>query len=1297
MQLFSRNKALVALSLSALTVLGACGDDVTVTQTTPAETLTLSPANLSLNVGETGNLAAQITGGTNSTLATCTASSAVITVAVNGGACRVTAVAPGNATVTAATSTGKTASAAVTVNSPAPAIVGLSVTPAAANLTVGGTATITANPTTQASGATITRSFVTSNAAVATVNATTGVVTAVAPGSATITVTLTGSGTGLTTATVTGQVAITVTALPAGITALTVNPASVSVLPAGTATLVPSATTASGVTAAFTYVSANPGVATVSATGVVTGVAPGATSITVTANSAATASFSASTLTATVPVTVIQRAQIAVANVTTGQTNNPVDISNVNGQIQVALNLDVGGQIVTATNVCIFDASNTAAIAAGCSAAQAAARQTYGAGGASTGTINAFINTADFTTSADSGTATALYTNGQKVFVASYEAAGAGSTATPSQVVYNFNNTDGFAAFHRAPSRSAVRLSDNLTYFGGPGSAGQGYAIVAPVMYTPGRTIARATVVLNGAACGNPSYTFVTGTDARPWKLTYGGQGTTASGSTFVCSGATNSANGAGGQVADLDVFPIVSASIDNSQNPGPTASTVLPAAYNPVIPTGPTTLFRTSTTAVTGTTTPVNVPGRIRADYQGPSVSVVYPALQDNGTRWSSVAANYSFRNTYSYGDNNGIGFASSSATTQRGTASFTFSGCGNTTVAFDGTTGSNAIPECGTNFQSNVYIVNATMADALGNSTTSTDALSSGFGVFGIDNTAPQLRYTASSDSLTVYTAAPAVGVTADTMFSSEALDDRSGLNVSNAAAHLLARSNQASATGTCLVGSTPTAGIGASFNTAPACVPATVGFTGTVLPDGFRPINGVLFSGLAGAQGYYTYRVQVTDRAGNVSQREFRQALINTTAPAITGLGLPATVTAATQVAFTPNFTETVEAWYTNFRISYAGLRDTTAAGTTEASLLFPATAVESASVAVVTGNFGRWNNVTYPNGNVTVGTPFTSGTTFYTNLEFTNANGTLSNAPTTVRPDSINARVANVGGLLSSIYGVALLSGNVNDDATRWNVKNGNLISFILGTDAAAWNAPANGIKALVTASSNQINSPFGRVDFYEWIGGPTGNWRFLGSVNGQTTPSTSAAGAGPVYISDNGATRTWTYRLTATACDSVSLTGTSCNAAVTTAAGRRIIAVATDVAGSGRALSTPTASASSTILSTAPSSWTAGPTFGYVNATVTQGTTAAAQTVTTQPTLAAAGAFGAPATPVYTCQTSNSAVANCSINSATGALTVSVPAGVTVGSTATITVFVTSAPTNGFAGAAAVTSITITTN
>src|SRR6476661_3080552 len=109
MQLFSRKKALLAASLSALSVLGACGDDVTVTEPVSVVTVAISPPSPTLNIGESANFSVQISGGNSSTPATltsCTSSNtAVATATVQSGACRVTAVSAGNATVTATSGT----------------------------------------------------------------------------------------------------------------------------------------------------------------------------------------------------------------------------------------------------------------------------------------------------------------------------------------------------------------------------------------------------------------------------------------------------------------------------------------------------------------------------------------------------------------------------------------------------------------------------------------------------------------------------------------------------------------------------------------------------------------------------------------------------------------------------------------------------------------------------------------------------------------------------------------------------------------------------------------------------------------------------------------------------------------------------------------------------------------------------------------------------------------------------------------------------------------------------------------
>jgi hypothetical protein len=232
MRFFSRRNASLVLSLAAVGVLAACGDDVTVPVAPAAPvTVSITPQAISLTPGSTAQLSVQITGGDPTpTLASCASgSAAVATAAVSGAGCRVTAVAAGSTTITATTSAGQAASAAVNVSA-APAAIGtLSVSPAQASLGIGGTVQLTPVFDKGADAVTTTVSYTSSANSIATVS-TSGLVTGVAQGSATVTVNVTGSGAGFSTVTRSAAVAITV-APPAQviINSLTDNGATIDI------------------------------------------------------------------------------------------------------------------------------------------------------------------------------------------------------------------------------------------------------------------------------------------------------------------------------------------------------------------------------------------------------------------------------------------------------------------------------------------------------------------------------------------------------------------------------------------------------------------------------------------------------------------------------------------------------------------------------------------------------------------------------------------------------------------------------------------------------------------------------------------------------------------------------------------------------------------------------------------------------------------------------------------------------------------------------------------------------------
>jgi uncharacterized protein YjdB len=240
----------------------------------PVASVTVSPSSASMTVGSATQLTASSTDASGAPLSGrvvtwTTSNAAVATVDANG---LVAAVAAGSATITA-TSEGKNGTAAITVT-PVP-VATVTVSPASATIMIGGTQPLSA-VTKDAAGNTLTGRVVTwssSNTAVATVNSS-GLVTAVAVGSATITATSEGKR---------GTAAITVTLVP--VASVTVSPASASIGVGGTQQLSAVTKDSAGGTLtgrAVTWSSSNTAVATVNASGLVTGVSAGSATITAT-------------------------------------------------------------------------------------------------------------------------------------------------------------------------------------------------------------------------------------------------------------------------------------------------------------------------------------------------------------------------------------------------------------------------------------------------------------------------------------------------------------------------------------------------------------------------------------------------------------------------------------------------------------------------------------------------------------------------------------------------------------------------------------------------------------------------------------------------------------------------------------------------------------------------------------------------------------------------------------------------------------------------------------------------------
>lgn len=261
-------------TIVAIDSLSGFAANTSVTVVIPVATLVVSPPATTLAIGGSQQLIASafdVSGAplTGRSVIWSSSNSAVASVSSLG---LVTAVAPGTATITASVE-GRTATASVTVSPPPVATVRLA--PPNANIVVGAVQQFTASAF-DAAGELLTGrpvTWSTTNAAVATVSSG-GLVTGVSQGSATVVATVEGR---------TATAAIVVSAPP--VNTVTVSPATATIVTAATQQLTVTMRDGAGTLLPgreVAWTSSDPTVATVSAAGLVTGVAVGTATVTAT-------------------------------------------------------------------------------------------------------------------------------------------------------------------------------------------------------------------------------------------------------------------------------------------------------------------------------------------------------------------------------------------------------------------------------------------------------------------------------------------------------------------------------------------------------------------------------------------------------------------------------------------------------------------------------------------------------------------------------------------------------------------------------------------------------------------------------------------------------------------------------------------------------------------------------------------------------------------------------------------------------------------------------------------------------
>ncbi len=267
-----RTPTSLALSL-ALAACGGGDSSGPAPDTTPRVTaVAVTPATATLVVGDQSQFTATVSAanGASTAVTWATSNASIANVSATG---QVQAVAVGSATITATSNfdATKSGTASVTVN-PRPAVISVSIAPGTPTLVLGQSLPLTATVAV-VGGASTAVTWATANASIVSVS-NSGIVTGVAIGSANVTATSVADPTKAATVTV------VVSPPPPAVVSVLVTPANPTVVVGDVLQLNANVTVVSGAPTTVTWSTSNTAVATVSATGQISGVAPGAATIT---------------------------------------------------------------------------------------------------------------------------------------------------------------------------------------------------------------------------------------------------------------------------------------------------------------------------------------------------------------------------------------------------------------------------------------------------------------------------------------------------------------------------------------------------------------------------------------------------------------------------------------------------------------------------------------------------------------------------------------------------------------------------------------------------------------------------------------------------------------------------------------------------------------------------------------------------------------------------------------------------------------------------------------------------------
>jgi hypothetical protein len=909
---------------------------------------------------------------------------------------------------------------------------------------------------------------------------------------------------------------------------VTVTPASVPSLAVGSSVTLSAAVEAdAGVTdRTVTWSSSDATVASVDATGKVTGVKAGTVTISAAAKADPTVKGAA--------LVTVGGAGSAVPVVTISSINNticglggcnsvPANLANAANQLDVILNVEANGQAlksVSATLKCGNDSvTQTQTISNGDVAALDASE--------AAAPVTLSFNTAAFTINTAGAAIVALH-NGQCTLSTTATTTSGAQSATNSTTL-TLANLDGVVlanSFAPITNAEGVTQPTTATDAGGlPWRAGSVTILATPVLYS-NRTVSSVSITLPGAQVPTQTVT------AGPFSATWSGSSTsgtapTVTGRTLV--GSTYEANGTTPVGITPSVVVLDAAGNDlglNVVNAGIVGNTTFrldnTAPQAPLTFTTPSrqagwvngTYTFTGTGGV-GTTAKFNACGdggsvassgvcqpQIGVSTSGKSSTETAGVSDNNGTTLTSASFNSGVTGltTFTYYSIPAVNYTAAINTQGTSTSATTCATTGWTKIATGG--------DLAATLANNIYVVRVFETDKLGNARCTDLANNLGsintggyslatVGKFGVDKVAPTAAYI---EPATDATAAPNLGMLpvggniANFNIKIGLSDDASGFSAApvNTMVQRLAidpatgvASTINTAFGCPNQGQTTTAtsnlSNGAcSTQTTAANVPGNFGVT---VVDG-TPTN----PGCAGC-GYYFFTQTPLDLARNTAPVMTRNVVVDQVAPIVGGIAVPATVTGGTSASFATSATDNLDLISSDYTLTYAAAP----AGGPVANLpiratgpalgvAFDNTLTTASSFSVAVPFFIRSVATTgagnAPLNNGGAGLPATMAVRVYDAAGNASAPGTTTIAP------------ANVPQAGRVDFTVAPAGANPGATMINFQVSNSNLISNCPAAGCTGGVAPVNATSVTLTATATgneganfQFINPFSQVQFY----------------------------------------------------------------------------------------------------------------------------------------------------------------------------------------------------------------------